>query len=401
MTKSILSVENIKTYSTVELLYKLANQTMENTTIIEYLANDGIPKEVVEVLSEMADNGELSSFIDEELLGGLKKSVNECFYNVKDFNVKGDGETDDTEMINLLIKKVYEDGGGVIVFPKGVYLTNGINMKSNVIIRGVENASTYMSDKHPVIIKPYHKNVTSIFNCENATGFQISGVMIDGGGVANGVVKGSFYHIKNCHFRNCYGAIGDGNAIQSVIIENNKIDSSTVGVWSVVDSRILNNFINANQWGIKLGSGANDNLIESNKIEWNNVNGIECYMNHHNIINANIVDRSGAPGIDMRHCSHSVISNNVLRRNGAMTGVETEKTHLYLLSCNDINVNGNMTYACSITDNVDDEIKPSYGMIFYSNDSLLLTGNNLYGNTVQTYAEDGNNKRFINTGNLI
>lgn len=68
MTKSILSVQDIKTYSTVELLYKLANQTRENTAIIEYLVNNGVSEEVLLQLNKMVDDGKFNEIIGEKLL---------------------------------------------------------------------------------------------------------------------------------------------------------------------------------------------------------------------------------------------------------------------------------------------------------------------------------------------
>ena len=57
--KKMLTTEDVKTNSIIEMVVKLANQTRENTLIIEYLVNEGIEKEIREVLLNMINNGEL------------------------------------------------------------------------------------------------------------------------------------------------------------------------------------------------------------------------------------------------------------------------------------------------------------------------------------------------------
>lgn len=53
-------------------------------------------------------------------------------WNAKDYGVKGDGSTDDTDKINHLISMVNGYGGGTINFPAGVYPVRTVHLKSNV-----------------------------------------------------------------------------------------------------------------------------------------------------------------------------------------------------------------------------------------------------------------------------
>lgn len=55
-------------------------------------------------------------------------------YNVKDFGIKGDGEKMCTENIQKIIDTCYKEGGGRIVFEKGIYKTGTIFLKSNIEI---------------------------------------------------------------------------------------------------------------------------------------------------------------------------------------------------------------------------------------------------------------------------
>ncbi|MCD6551427.1 glycosyl hydrolase family 28-related protein [Thermotoga sp.] len=73
------------------------------------------------------------------LCGGILFGMaTNTFYNVLDFNVVPNDGKDDTKTINDIIKRVYEDGGGIIYFPAGVYTVMGsIEVLPNVTIQGV------------------------------------------------------------------------------------------------------------------------------------------------------------------------------------------------------------------------------------------------------------------------
>lgn len=72
-------------------------------------------------------------------LSVLNKSFSERVYNVKDFNVRGDGVTDDTEAIQKVLDYVMDHGGGTIYFPKGLYrlatIQERYRVKGHLIIK--------------------------------------------------------------------------------------------------------------------------------------------------------------------------------------------------------------------------------------------------------------------------
>lgn len=60
--------------------------------------------------------------------------------NIKEIGAISDGKTLNTEIIQKAIDKVYEDGGGKVVFPEGTYLSGSIILKSNVSLHLEKNA---------------------------------------------------------------------------------------------------------------------------------------------------------------------------------------------------------------------------------------------------------------------
>jgi len=53
-------------------------------------------------------------------------------YNVRDFGAKGDGKAIDSPCINKAIEAASADGGGMVVFPAGTYLSYSIRLKNNI-----------------------------------------------------------------------------------------------------------------------------------------------------------------------------------------------------------------------------------------------------------------------------
>lgn len=53
-------------------------------------------------------------------------------YNISDFGAVADGKTLNTEFIQKAIDVCYENGGGRVTVPAGVFVTGTIYLKSNV-----------------------------------------------------------------------------------------------------------------------------------------------------------------------------------------------------------------------------------------------------------------------------
>lgn len=403
-----ITVEDTEHYTVLKLLHKLINKINElvyaNGDIydkLDYLLNDGLSKEVVKALTEWLNDGTLSDIITEEVLVEIDSRLDKIEAQLSSVTINalyppqqlnpcyGDGVNDDSQNLQSMIDFLYENGGGVIQFPRGVYIVGDINIKSGVGIQGMSNLSTYMGVSHPVILRA-KSGCETIINGSNSNASNISGIMFDGNNQSScGIIHGSFFTIEDCHFINCRSALGNGMALQTFIIQNNKFNSNQIAIWSVVDSRVINNTINANDMGIKLGRGSNDNIITSNKIEWNNTIGIEMYQCHNNIISNNIVDRQGQQGIDIKACGNCTISSNVFRRNGASASdILNIKTHIRSEGNERIVITGNVTIASNTQDDGSGINEPPYSIIDYSNIDMLIVGNQLKGCTfksIETY----------------
>ncbi|WP_223154673.1 glycoside hydrolase family 28 protein [Aestuariibaculum sediminum] len=70
------------------------------------------------------------------------------FYEVTKYNIVGNGEVMNTKAIQELIQKVHEKGGGTLVFPRGVYLSGSLEMKSNVNLY-LKNGATLLGSTNP------------------------------------------------------------------------------------------------------------------------------------------------------------------------------------------------------------------------------------------------------------
>ncbi|UKY87649.1 right-handed parallel beta-helix repeat-containing protein [Elizabethkingia anophelis] len=76
--------------------------------------------------------------------------------NIKNMGAKGDGITDDWKIIERAVTILDDNGGGIIYFPKGVYIVgNAISLKSNITYRGESKTET--------IIKASNSSLDNVF----------------------------------------------------------------------------------------------------------------------------------------------------------------------------------------------------------------------------------------------
>jgi polygalacturonase len=99
-------------------------------------------------------------------------------FNVKEFSVKGDGKSNETQALQRAIDECSNSGGGTVFFPTGTYRTGTLFLKSNVflyldpgaVILGSTNINDYSEEVHPCKYKnEFNKNRCLIYadNLEN------------------------------------------------------------------------------------------------------------------------------------------------------------------------------------------------------------------------------------------
>ena len=353
-------------------------------TIGYYSANDGggaLYKIRTVTNEDVEDNGFIIPLNNENLVAELIY-VNEI--NILQFGCKGDGETDNAEILQHILDTVSDQT--VILIPEGEFRSSTkLQTKCKVTLKGIGvNGYDTVPNSYLLFDGDGITGVTSYIECLN----------IVGSGVSNkyGLYGVSSFKVYKCMFSNWATAIYN---CRTLVLDNCELFKNGTAIAGIIDSRITNNFIYDNTSnGIYLWEGANDNIIDSNKIEWNGNNGIIGYLAVNNIITNNIIDRSTNYGISFTSCSKSNITDNVLRRNYVAEGTGDAKSHVKLESCNNLNFSNNITVAGNSEDDGSGINVPATSLYVLASSNINLIGNNLKGCTNKEYGT------YNNTGTI-
>lgn len=317
----------------------------------------GIKEEVSNLSSQLDTNTKLIGMQDllpEMNWRGIIKTLCEHNFNVKDFGAKGDGITDDTNAIKRAIQSSQN-----LYFPEGTYIiSEKIALNKSTYMYGSTCMQTWGSPAKTVL-KGIHDDF--IFECQWGNANNFEKLCFNG--------KGIYYpcssQIIGCEFT---GTLGIEHSRVTVIEKCSFHNCSEAGIKKLVDSRVTNNFFYSNEKGIYMYD-SNDNIIEHNKIEWNNV-GIELDTNVYNLIQGNIFDRNTTYGIESKNGSQLSIKNNQFERNLS--------NHIKLNS-NLFDIVGNSFYAKNSEDNGSGETLPLKAIELSSASKGLITSNTIQG----------------------
>ena len=354
-----------------------------------YEANDGGNAEY------LITNIESESEYQENLGNGLYATlIAKNNYNVLQFGVKNDGSTDSSAIVQNILENIMTRDE-ILLFPEGLYLFNSPIDMTNCIKRHIKGNFFYN----------YYSAITNGLQFNNCSGFincrsnQFDNLLIRGNSdtYLNNGFQGLGMVINNCsisYFNN--GINGSGT------FTKNTINRCNTAITGCVDSKIINNTINANKHdGINLYQGCNDNIISENKVEWNERSGIGCYNTTHNVISNNIIDRNTNLGISLISCTGETITNNCLRRNGLLTTTKN-RSHLYIEGCTKCIICNNSTQANNSQDDGSGTIVPQYSLEINTSNNMYLIGNDLSGGTQSDpiYLGSGNiNVRILGANN--
>ena len=111
------------------------------------------------------------------------------FYDVTEYNIVGDGITDNTKAFKDLAEKVGADGGGTIYLPTGNYVTGSICLESNTTLFISPGATILGSEKKENYLSLKDKNLGDYgenFNLGLVGAVNAENITITGGGTIDG-----------------------------------------------------------------------------------------------------------------------------------------------------------------------------------------------------------------------
>lgn len=110
--------------------------------------------EEIEIKTKTADYGHIYEGIEFDMPKVQEPVIPDYEVNIADFGAIGNGVTKNTEAIAKAIEDAANNGGGKVIFPRGMWLTGPIIMKSNINLHLEEGALVLFSpdfDDYPLI----------------------------------------------------------------------------------------------------------------------------------------------------------------------------------------------------------------------------------------------------------
>ena len=117
------------------------------------------------------------------LLAGLLAAVLLCggcggrptgIYDVRDFGAVGDGRSLTTKHLQAAIDRCAGEGGGVVLVPKGDYLTGTLNLRSRVEFR-FEQGARLVATTDLTQYQKHNDELAGVFYTEDADRVSITG----------------------------------------------------------------------------------------------------------------------------------------------------------------------------------------------------------------------------------
>lgn len=245
-----------------------------------------------------------------------------------DYGIVGDNSTDNSTAFQTAVTALAAEGGGILTLPgNATYVVSaGFTLADNVAIQGVG------------LTKPKIRLVSaSGFRLFNFTGVDKAGLYdleLDG---TDALGTGSFVLLSNatknrivrCDFVNATDGTNIGAVLLSGTSNNNVIQECTftgtrgsaIGLSgaSVQNNQILHNIVtNATGFGVRVGDGANRNLVQGNRTTSNGIELVGVTGDSHlNQIIGNYAEGTGDNGISLSGYDNVCIGNHCYRNQKA------------------------------------------------------------------------------------
>ncbi len=180
----------------------------------------------------------------------------EIIYDIRDYGAKPDGKTICTKSIQKAIDESAENGGGIVYFPPGAFLSGTIYMKSNVTLR-LDTGSTLLGSSslkdYPPTVQAFRSYTDNYTDKSLIYGEKLKRIAITGNGTIDGrgrTFKGP-YKVRPYMIRiiQC----------QNVTVKDVTIQNSPMWVQHylacddvLIDGIIVRSRVNANNDGINI-----------------------------------------------------------------------------------------------------------------------------------------------------
>lgn len=118
----------------------------------------------------------------------------------------------------------------------------------------------------------------------------------------------------------------------SIVVKRSSICSNNIGIRNLIDSRIMDVTLNANKGnGVDNQVGANNNIFENVRNEWNEGIGYYFYGSVGNIITGELIDRSGSANVVVLGGGSALISGVISQRPARTLSEDSSyNTHFYV-----------------------------------------------------------------------
>lgn len=176
-------------------------------------------------------------------------------------------------------------------------------------------------------------------------------------------------------------------AYTSIQVGKSSICANAVGVYNLIDSRIIDCTINANSsHGVQNNAGANNNLYENVRNEWNDGIGYYFSGSKGNIITGELIDRNGSANVVVQGGGGCIISGVFSQRPARLLASGSGfNTHFYLADSDSYLVLGSVITRSGVDDGGGGTLTPERVVVFgggSSNMTFNATGCDLTGSTL-------------------